>query len=452
MKPAEWKYSPFLMILLWVMVCRTPGIMAAEPLSMTQAIEAALRNNPEIQAARHQLQAAEAQVEQSRAPLLPQLDVSESFNRTNSPLWAFGTKLNQTTITAADFAPERLNNPDAVNNYTTALTLSWQLFDGGQSWIGWNQARTNQKATDFALERSRQQVIAKTAADYTALFLAAENRSVIEQALETAQAHLKVVADRSSEGLAVKSDLLRAQVRIADLTQQRLQAESAQKTAQARLHADMGLPVSSEPVVPMPFEAAPAIPGTVEEWVTKALTQRADLKQIQLQEEIADREIARAGAGHWPSLALQGNYEINSESYMDSADNYSVGAVVRMNLYSGQRISAQKAAAQAMLYKIQALGKNARLEAQVETQRAFFQAQSAWQSIAVAEAAVAQAEEGQRIVANRYQNGLLTIVSLLDAQVAHQQARTQYFKAQHDYQTARIQLSLAAGSIDGDFR
>ena len=88
----------------------------------------------------------------------------------------------------------------------------------------------------------------------------------------------------------------------------------------------------------------------------------------------------------------------------------------------------------------------------VETQRAFYQAHSAWQSIAVARAAVDQAGEGLRIVANRYRNGLLTIVDLLDAQVALQQARTQVFRALHDYKVARIELALASGTIGEEYR
>ena len=88
----------------------------------------------------------------------------------------------------------------------------------------------------------------------------------------------------------------------------------------------------------------------------------------------------------------------------------------------------------------------------LETQQAFYQAASAWSSIRVAHQAVAQAEEGLRIVSNRYAGGLLTIVDLLDSQVALQQARTRHFKAMHDYKVARIELALASGTIDKDFR
>jgi outer membrane protein TolC len=64
---------------------------------------------------------------------------------------------------------------------------------------------------------------------------------------------------------------------------------------------------------------------------------------------------------------------------------------------------------------------------------------------------VAQAEEGLRIVRNRYESGLFTIVNLLDAEVALQHARTNYFLSLHDFEVAMAQLNLAAGIIDETF-
>lgn len=424
------------------------------PLSLSEAIATALVHNPGVHAARHQVEAAVAQTTQARSGLLPQLDVSEAYSNTNSPLWAFGTRLNQGVITPQDFAPDRLNNPDAINNFKTALTLTWQLFDGGRNWIGWRQAQQNQEAGQLALLRSEQGVIAQTAMAYVACLLAVENRNVVTQALETARAHLKVVEDRQRSGLAVKSDELRAQVRIADLEQQQLMAESQVQVSLAMLGAAMGRPeaVPRADGLASALTQPPPSQGDLDGWVAKALAHRPDLKQMQIQEEIARAQVSRARAGHYPSLALQGNYEINTEEFDDSQDNYTVGAVVQVNLYSGQRISAQSAEAKALLARIRAMRDSLILGVRVDTEQAFYLAQSTWQSIEVARRAVAQSEEGLRIVANRYANGLLALISLLDAQVTHQQAQTQHFKALHDYTVARIALALASGTIAKDFQ
>ncbi len=442
--------------LSWLALAVPPvaGVQATAPMTLQEAVAVAVQHNPQIIGARYEVAAAEARTIQARSGLLPQLDVSETYNQTNSPLWTFGTKLNQGVITAQDFNPDTLNDPDAIDNFKTALTLSWRLFDGAQTWIAWRQAKQNQEAGRLALLRTEQSVIARTATAYMGALLADQNRKVVEQALETAQAHLKVVRDRQQSGLAVKSDVLRAQVRIGDLEQQRLQAASQVKVALAMLSATMGGQGgdSGTLVLASTFDKGEVIQGSLEQWIKKALDQRPDLRQITIQEEIARKQISRARTGHYPTLALQGNYETNSEDFSDSKDSYTVGAMVTLNLYSGQRISAQTAEAKAMLAKIQSMRQGLGLGVRVETQKAFYEAQSMWQSIQVAQTAVDQAEEGLRIVANRYQNGLLALISLLDAQVALQQAQTHLFKAMHDYKVARISLALASGSIDRTFK
>jgi outer membrane protein TolC len=123
-----------------------------------------------------------------------------------------------------------------------------------------------------------------------------------------------------------------------------------------------------------------------------------------------------------------------------------------VNLFAGQQVSSKVVAAKAALKQLEAQREALSQQIQVETRAAFLTAQSAWQQIQVAQSALAQAEEGVRIVGNRYKGGLLTIVSLLDAEVADQQARMRHFKAMHDYKVARIQLALAAGVIDANFQ
>ncbi len=438
-------------IVLWASTATAETM--PQSLTLTDAIIAAAKYNPQVVAARHVVEAATSQVTTARSGLLPQLQLSESFNHTNSPLWAFGTKLNQGTIQGSDFSPDELNDPDAIQNFNTALSLSWRLYDGGQTRIGWKQSIQGQRVSEHGLLRAEQQAIAQAGKAYVGLLLAGENLEVVSQSLDTSRAHLKLVEDRFRGGLAVKSDVLRARVRIADLEQQRLSAESQVHVAQAALNAAMGRGEEAGPVFPSTrLERCIALKGDMAEWMALALRQRPDLKQLELQQAIAEKGVARARAGHLPTVALQGNYEINSEDFNDTQDNYTVGAVVQINLYSGQRISSQAAMAKAKVSQAQAIRNALALAVRVDTQRAFYQARSAWQSIAVAQQAVGQAEEGLRIVSNRYAGGLLTIVDLLDAQVALQQARTRSFKAMHDYKVARIDLALSTGTINRKFK
>lgn len=425
---------------------------SAEPLSMTEAIRIAVKQNPEITAASFQVEAFKSNSTKALSGFYPQVNFSETFNRTTNPMYAFGTKLNQEVITQADFDPRLLNNPDPINNFASDVSVSWSVFKGGRTKIGWEQSKLNLQTATLTLERTRQNVIAKTAKAYAGLVLSQKNIMVTQQALDTSKANLNMIRSRYNRGFVVKSDLLRAEVHIADLKQQQLLAQSRYKISEAMLNAAMGSGKadSLNPVTPLTIGAD--ITGTIDSWIATALSKRPEMENLRLEEIIAEKEVKKARAGHYPDIDLVGNYEINSEKFNDSANNYSFGAVMRLNIFSGNRITEETRAAKSMLARIREMQKSMELGIQVQTRQAFLTAQSARERIRVAKIAVEQAEEGLRIVKNRYNNGLLTIVGLLDAELARQQARTNYFRALHDYKVARIELELAAGTINSDFR
>ncbi len=246
-------------------------------LTLTAALKSALKHNPHVEANRQGLAAAEAQVTTARSGLYPRLDVSETVNRTTNPMWAFGTRLNQGQITQSDFDPDRLNDPDPINNFTTALTLSWQVFDGGNTWHGWQQSKINAAAAAEGVTRTEQQIVARAAKAYVGMLLAQETLHVIEQSLETAHAHSKLVASRYKGGFVVKSDLLRAQVRIAELAQSQLQAGNNVQVAAAHLNATMGIPIDTPLRLATPFSKCRPPDKEFNVWRNNALEKRPDM-------------------------------------------------------------------------------------------------------------------------------------------------------------------------------
>ncbi len=430
------------------------GSLAAEnpKLSISQAVETALVHNPNLEAAQKRIRAAEEKITQADAGLMPQAYLSQRYSHTNNPMWAFGTKLNQEQITAADFDPNRLNDPDAIDNFATFVSVSWPVYDSGQTWYGRQQARLNHDAVNFTAGRVRQQVIGRTITAYMGVLLSDENLKVMKQTLETARTHFRMVESRFKGGFVVKSDLLRAQVHIADLEQQRLHAQSQTDIARCMLNVAMGVDGNMQYELSSSLEKGSGLGESLDVWIAKALSARPDLIHLKLQEDIAGKEVNKARSAHYPSVSLEGNYEINSEKGDDFGDNYNIGALVSVNLYSGGRISSGIREAQASREEVNAMIRATEQQVCGETRQAFFNAQSAWERIKVAQAATGQAEESLRIVQNRYNSGLFTITDLLDAETALQQARTNHLRAVHDYRVASVQLALAAGILDENFQ
>ena len=434
---------------MWIMamiICPVHG-QAAE-LTLAQAVDRAVTHNPGLQAAQFQTLSAREKMIQARSGAMPHVYFQEQINRTTNPMWAFGTKLNQESIAAADFDPSRLNDPDAITNYSTMVAVNWPVYDSGQTWYGVQQASLNQEAAALSQERTRQQVIANTITAYIRALLVRENQAVIQQILETARTHLKLVQSRYDGGFVAKSDLLRDQMHIADLEQQLSESKSQTDIAKCMLKIAMGGAGNLDDTLTTPLEAGLAMTGTLDEWISKALAHRPDFKQLKFQKQIADKERDKARAGRLPSVSLSGNYEINSEDFNDNGTNYTVGAVASLPLFTGGRISSSIREAEFNLKQVSAMLQDMEQRICGETRQAFFTARSAWERIHVAQAAIGQSKESLRIVKNRYNSGLFTITDLLDAEVMVQQSLTNHLKAIHDYRAAMTHLELASGIFE----
>jgi outer membrane protein TolC len=191
-------------------------------------------------------------------------------------------------------------------------------------------------------------------------------------------------------------------------------------------------------------------PGRLADWEAKALESRPEIAEMAHHEASAKNEVDKQRAAHLPSLSLFGDYEIDTEAFHAWGDNYTVGVMIELNLFTGGRQVARTKEARAVLREVEAGRRELSTAVVVETRQAFLLADSAWNRIQVAAASVEQADESLRIVADRYQNGLVTVVDLMEAQTATEQARFDHLQAIYDYRTARVRLLQAAGTLDAD--
>ncbi len=420
-------------------------------LSLTDAIKTAMAHNPELKASVFREKMAESGIGQAKSGFMPKMNFTETFNRITVPMWTFGTLLNQGRITQNDFNPSNLNDPDAINNFNSSLSISIPVYAGGRIYNSFKNAQINKKITILAHKKTKQAIIAKTALAYTQVLLAEKNLEVVLHSLESARASLNMVKSRYNSGFSVKSDLLRAKVRIANLEQQRLSAKSRIEIAKGYLNTAMGIPLESPANAVAYFKNSFVVSGKQDDFIFKAVRDRPELQILKLQKEMAAKNIKIAESAHLPNINLFGSYENNSEHLNGGNNDYSLGAVMQVNLFSGFNTSYKIASAKSSLKRVNELEKNMELIVKIQIRENWLNLKTSLKRIHVAESALKQSRENLRIVRNRYSNGLLTIVSLLDAELADQRARANHFQAVYDYESARIRLALASGDINSDF-
>ncbi|HAF24778.1 MAG TPA: hypothetical protein DCK93_18055, partial [Blastocatellia bacterium] len=213
---------------------------SGEPLTLSQAVEIALAKNPLTRVAAGGRQLADAQLAAARATRMPLLQASESVTTSNNPVFVFGSLLEQGRFGANNFQISSLNNPDALTNFRAGLSVRVPLFDQRQSKARIDLARLGQQQADQQTALVAQQIRFEVLKSYYGVLLAQSRVVVADEAIQIATADLKRIKDRFETGFVVRSDLLAAEVQVAEFRQQKIQAIGELATAQAALNTALG--------------------------------------------------------------------------------------------------------------------------------------------------------------------------------------------------------------------
>ena len=431
---------PVLLASLFVAVPASPQ----SPLSLSEAIARARARNPDAGSAAAAEREAADRVTQVRGGYFPKVDLAESWQRGNHPVFVFSSLLAQRQFTAADLALDAINHPDATDNFRTALSVEQALFDRTTSAkvraasIGRAMAATGRHLVDHDL------MAAVTDAFGGVLVAAATVRSAAAAA-ETARADRELAGNRRDAGRVTDADVLQLDVYLARTLEQQVQAASDERIARARLNQLMG-----EPLLTMfsldPTPPAIAIditnPAGLEE---EAVKNRPEVALAMQQEQLAAAEVDAAQAAFLPYVAAQGAWELNGGAWNSRSSSWVAGAVARINLFHGLADKARLAEARELARRRAIEKGKAETMARLDVQIAIARLEAARASEAVGRAAADQARESRRIIRDRYESGLTDAAMLLRAADAVQQADTQQIAARVNVLTATATLQRAIG-------
>jgi outer membrane protein len=422
----------------------------ASSLTLKQAVTIALEKNPQRKAALADTRAAAADVKEARSFLLPHLTFSETATRGNDPVYVFGSKLRQQRFTAADFALNSLNRPTPLNNFSSRFGGTWSVFDSFASWRGIKRAELGKEGAERQLERADQEVVFGVVNTYDGVLLAKKELEVAEQATKTAQAIFERSKARVESGVAVESDLLNAQVRLAARKQELIRAQNNLSLARAELARAMGISTDkeTEPAEALVERSLPE--QSLDESEKKALESRPDLKRIQSEEAAQQQSVAIAKSSFGPRVNAFADWEAVNPTFVSggSGNNWMAGIEVQVDLFQGGARRAKLQHEQATQEKVAALKEAARDAIRLEVRRAYYDLDTARQQVEVAKAAIAQAQESLRITENRYESGVSTITDLLSAEEAATRSQADYWETVCRYQTNYANLELATGILD----
>ena len=427
----------------------TGGSLAAQPaLSLQEAARIALESHPAITASRSGEQEAQAGVRAARAGYLPRLSYSESYLRSNNPVFVFGSLLNQRQFGPANFDIARLNNPSALQNFQSQLRIEQTLFDARRTKHA-VQAAGVQRDLSLAESRAAESgLILGVVRTYFGMALAGENLAVVEESLKSAEADLRRAESMLEAGMVTRADVLSVQVHLAAVEERRINAAGDLMVAQAALNDALGLDLDDRHDLTTGLAALQPAPRAIEEYERLADQQTPDLQRASLHTALADAQSRQASSARWPRLVAQGVLEADRQNFGSRAGgNWLVGASLQWDVWKGFENRARLSAAEHARQRTGAVARQARSAVFLELRRAHAALQSASERVLVSEAAARQAGESHRIIQNRYENGLENVTGLLRSEIALAEARFRGLAAIYDQRVAGAALEHAAGNL-----
>ena len=431
-------------LLLVALLMTLPASAQSLSLSLSEAIERAKAGNPDVRAAAAAEREAAERMIQARSGQLPNVNVTESWQRGNNPVFVFGSLLAQRQFTASDFALDALNHPVATDNFRTALSVEQSLFDRAVSAnvraasIGRNMAATGRQLVDQDLTSAVTEVYGRV------LIAAATARSAAAM-VETARADRELAGNRRDAGRVTDADVLQLDVYLARTLEQQVQAMSDERIARARLNQLMGEPLNtifSLDLTPPGIAIDITNPASLEE---EAVKNRPEVALALQQEQLAAASVDAAQAAFLPQVAAQGAWELDGGTWNSRSSSWGAGVVARVNLFHGFADKARLAAARAQASRRAPEREKAETMARLDVQIAIARLEAARASEMVGRAAADRARESRRIIRDRYESGVTDVATLLRSADDVLQAEAQQIAADVSVLTATATLQRAIG-------
>lgn len=391
-------------------------------LLLQDAINMAIEHNRQIGLAKKDGKIAQSQYKQTEATFLPQVNLSYGGFVTNQPLSAFGFKLQQAEIKQADFDPALLNKPGGIANFLTQLSVQQPLYNPDFGYMRKAAAKQTEMYA-FQTQRTKDAVVMQVTNAYLQLEFSYEVVNVLEDALKTVRDIYRFTNDRYQQGLLQKSDLLNVDVQV-----KAAETNLAEATSQIIMVSDqLGLLMNSTSGIIYKTVRVVIAADNLSDSVP---ANRADIKAMQTAMAAYDLSIKSTKMSMLPKLNAFANYQFNHKKVVGfGAGGYMAGLQISWDIFKGNQLKNKMATQVLEKSKIQEqLGNNIAQDA-VTIRKTTRQLKDAEFRISQQLLAVAAATESQRIIQNRYSQGLINTTDVLTAQSQLAQQKMAYAQA-----------------------
>ncbi|WP_414829720.1 outer membrane channel protein TolC [Alteromonas sp. H39] len=417
---------------------------------LLQVYQQALANDPLVNQAKAQRDAAYEGISISRANLLPQISGSVGYTVGSS---------ERTDFAQNDDGSLSINIIDSDSETLSyGLNLDMSLYDHA-NWVGLDRAEKVAQQSDAQYAATMQQLIVRVVTAYFNVLRARDNVEFVRAEKRAIERQLEQTRQRFEVGLTAITDVHEAQANFDNTVAQEIQAENqlesaleAMRVITGKYHDRLyGLDTST-------FSATVPTPNAVEAWLETAQDRNLALLVDKLAMDIAKEDISAARSGHLPTLGLNasaGRTKSDIESQgrdisLPSLDDYSIGVQLNVPIFQGLRVSSQTDQARFQYVAASQQAEQTYRETVQSVRSSYNDVKAAISTIRALEQAVVSAESALKATEAGFDVGTRTIVDVLDSTRNLFDARRNLSGARYDFIQSVVGLKEAAGTLTNE--
>lgn len=440
-------------------------------LTFDDALSLGMERNPVIIASDYAERAAHRERQAAIGLFMPKVSVKGAYTYFNKDI---KIDLNDLKVKASGALGGVLSNPDiasALAPYLPAiqgglssllgLDLSYTLqhrntaflggdvvlpiFAGGKIWTANRAAKINEQRAVEQSRRVRGALLIEIVERYFGVELARRGVAIREEAVVVVRQHLHDVALLEKEGMAVESERLYAEYRLAEAERDLQRAQLQFATAQEALQTSLGADKSYLPSTPMFL--LPKI-ESLDYFRAMAELHNPQLGEVDKMRELARMNLRLHRADLFPEVAAMGGMIFCDHQLTSLAPRMAVGVGINFKIFDGLRKEYKLSAARLQLRRVEALERKAEQDIMLLVESLYNGVQSVLATVSAVERSERFAEEFLRAKRNAFREGVATSTDVVDAMLNLSRARLERVQTAYEFDLALARLLEASGMAE----
>jgi outer membrane protein TolC len=410
-------------------------------LSLAAALRIALINSTVLRSAQADLDKATGLKQQSKSPLLPQVNINARQ--------AYYTASLQGLALDIPNLPTKVGPSGAMD---ARISVTQEVFNR-ENRKEYNASSSREESSRFLVNNARELVTLNVVSAYLdALRFKASRDSLLEQTQLARDLH-QLTRDRVTQGVSAELDANRAMQQVNFLEQQRLEFEQRYVDAKLNLAAILQARVTSD------FEVSDAaaygdmiMPVSDRNVaVQAALTMRADYRSASANVRAAELKVESVKSQRLPTFHITADDGQSGSTPAHNINTYRVMGALQVPIFTGGRIEGQTVEAEAALRDAQAGLDEPRSLVERDVLAAISGVEWAQRQVEISTGNITLSRQEVDLTRSRFTQGISDNTELVNAQTRLSQAEDARIRARYTLGIARANLTRATGVAENSY-